>query len=329
MSALERVAVVGLGSIGRRHIRILRELRPDLHITGVRSAPGPTDERLSVQRTVFSLQEAIADGIQAAVIASPAPAHIAQAIELATAGCHLLIEKPLSPNLSGVDQLRQQVHDNQLTALVGYVLRHDEAAQQFNSMLEEGASGNVLSVFIECGSYLPDWRPERDYRDTVSARQALGGGVLLELSHELDYASWCFGPFHDIQAKLQRSGSLELDVEDQAQLLLSNADSVPVTILLDFCRRTPTRRCVVQGQAGELTLDLLRHRVTMRGPEGVVFQKQFDADPDAKYRQQLRHFLDCVERSTAPRVTIDDAAAVVRIVDAARRANSAGASVRL
>mgnify|MGYP001280246073 CR=1 FL=1 len=104
MNNLSHIAIVGLGSIGRRHLRLFRELRPELEITLVRSGIGQSwPEESLAQRKVFSISEAINAGAQAAIISSPSPYHIEQSLEFASSGVHLLIEKPLSHNIQNVN----------------------------------------------------------------------------------------------------------------------------------------------------------------------------------------------------------------------------------
>ena len=175
LNRIQHIAVVGLGSIGRRHVRNLKRLRPELEITLVRSGQGPVwpEEQLA-ERIVKTSAEAIAVGAQAAIISSPAPFHVPQAQEWLKEGRPLLIEKPLSYDTTGITDLKALAEAQNIPVLVGYVLRYDLAAQHFYHWLKSKEIGELLHVCIECGSYLPDWRPEQDYRKSASASMALG-----------------------------------------------------------------------------------------------------------------------------------------------------------
>ncbi|SVD28025.1 uncharacterized protein METZ01_LOCUS380879, partial [marine metagenome] len=131
------------------------------------------------KKTVYSINDAIQVGIQAAIISSPSTLHMEQSLELAKNGIHLLIEKPLSHTFERVDRLLKLVTENKVVAVVGYVLRYDLGAIKFKDWLSNKLTGIILHARIECGSYLPDWRQDQDYRKTVSASQELGGGILL------------------------------------------------------------------------------------------------------------------------------------------------------
>ena len=316
---IERIALVGLGSIGRRHLRLLNQLRPDLDVILVRSGQGSRwpEEALAIG-SVNTIGEALALNIDAAIISSPAPYHVNQAIKLLEAGIPLLIEKPLSNNLDKTSLLKALAENTGVPVLVGYVLRYSLALQQFHKMLLGNAVGRVVGVSVDCGSYLPDWRPGQDYRTTASARPELGGGVLLELSHELDYANWLFGPFKSVDASIVSSGTLDIQVDDTADLELISEDGVKVIIHLDFVRRQPIRQCVIRGSNGNLTWNGINNRITLDHEIGETKSWGFNGERDDIFRAQLKHFFDCVENHELPKVKITDGIAALEIIEAAK-----------
>jgi predicted dehydrogenase len=327
---IQHIAIVGLGSIGRRHLRLIRALRPELEITLVRSGIGQFwPEESLAQRKVDSISEAIKAGVQAAIISSPSSFHIHQALEFVHSGVHLLIEKPLSHDLQNVSELLSLASEQSIIVLVGYVLRYDPAARFFKEQLQRRIIGTILHASIECGSYLPDWRPEQDYRQSVSAQKELGGGVLLELSHEIDYAYWFFGEIQEVQAYLHFSNTLDISVEDMAQLLLFSQDSVPIQMHLDFYRRHPKRCCVVHGTEGELVWDAIAGEVLYRPATGKSETTSFSSERDHMYREQLHHLMVCLENEESPIVSLNDGMKVLNIIEAARHSHSTGGKVVL
>lgn len=327
---VQHIAIIGLGSIGRRHLHNLRAIRPEIDVTLVRSGYGKNwPEQTLASQVVNSVEQAVNAGIQAAVISSPATKHVKQAKVLAEFGVHLLVEKPLSHTMDHIDELLRTVQRTGIIGLTGYALRYDPAIQKFKEMLEGSRIGQLLHARVECGSYLPDWRPEEDYRQTVSASLERGGGVLLELSHELDYIRWFFGEISTIQAYLHNSGTLHIDVEESADLIFTSNKGLPVSVHLDFNRRHPTRCCTVQGTEGELTWDAINKLVTWRPAGGEPQVKSFDFERDFIYREQLKHFLACIENGSPPAVTLEDGSEVVRLVDAARQSHETGNRVAL
>ena len=324
------LAIVGLGSIGRRHLRLISEIRPDIKIIVVRSGHGSAcDEEKMAVKITDSIGDAIKEGIQAAIISSPATLHLKQSLELAKNGIHLLIEKPISHTSDRVKELLKIVNENRITTMVGYVLRYDLGAIKFKNWLDNKIKGKILHARIECGSYLPDWRPDQDYRKTVSALSELGGGVLLELSHEVDYLYWFFGKPKDVQAQIRNSGTLDINVEDQVDLLMTSEQGYCISVQIDFNRRHVERKCKVLTTEGELIWDAVKQNVTWKGVNKEQFKYEYNNERNSIYRKQLEVFFDCIENDNDPIVTVKDGINVISLIDAVRNASEKGIKVSL
>jgi len=286
---------------------------------------------LGVDHCVTRLEEALQFFPQAAVIANPASHHPAVALPLARAGVHLLVEKPISSTSHGVSELIAVCEAQGTTLMTGYNLRFLPSLERFRELLEERRIGRVLSVRAETGQFLPSWRRGSDYRQAVSAQAALGGGVLLELSHEIDYLRWLFGEVEWVSAIQRKQSDLEIDVEDTAHLVLgfaSEAGEVPVvaSLNLDFIRHDTTRRCTVIGESGSLRWDALAGTVEIFGRGGHAWQSLFaiEQQEDDSYRAEWRHFLACMTDGGSPLVSGRDGLAVLRVIEAARHSSTTG-----
>jgi predicted dehydrogenase len=263
---------------------------------------------------------------QAAVVANPAALHLDIARSLADIKCDLLIEKPLAAESENVGAFLAAVRSNDLICQIGYNLRFNRSLNFFRNTIKKGVIGNLLSVRCEVGQYLPDWRPATDYRTSVSARKELGGGVLLELSHEIDYLSWIFGKIKSVSAWVGHLSDLQVNVEDCAHLALQfdreNSD-IPLIghLSLDFIRRDQTRECVAIGSASTLrwngiTGDVQFYRATERKWETLY--SHVDSGDDT-YQAQWDHFLNCVRARSIPMIDGVAGYAVVQAIEAARR----------
>lgn len=331
----KRVLIVGLGSIGKRHLRLARELLPNADIRVLRHKECASIPEYA-NGCFSNLEQTIDFAPQLAVIASPATFHMSVAQPLAQAGVHLFIEKPLAASLDGVSQLLATCLEQGTVLLTGYNLRFLPSLQRFRDLLNEKVIGRVLSVRCEIGQYLPSWRADADYRQGVSARQELGGGALLELSHEIDYLRWIFGEVDSVNARIGRQSSLEIDVEDTAHLILGFApkeDSYLLigTLNMDFVRHDTTRLCTAIGENGSLRWN---------GLTGVV--EQFEAGAkewrelfrhqhqrDDSYLAEWRHFLVCVNEQKTPLISGEDGLRVLKIIEAARTASQTGSQVQV
>jgi len=329
-SLIDRILIVGIGSIGKRHLRLARELLPNADIRILRHQA--TSEVPEYSNGCFSsIEDSIAFAPQIAVIASPAPFHIPTAQALAEVGVHLLIEKPLSASLNGVMQLLETCQKQSTVLLTGYNLRFLSSLQRFRKLLGESVIGKVLSVRCEIGQYLPSWRPDKDYRQGVSARRELGGGALLELSHELDYLSWIFGEVEWVKATLSHQSSLEIDVEDTAYLTLgfvekTDGHQLIGTVNLDFIRHDTTRLCTIIGEKGSLRWNGLTGEVSLYEVGAKQWRELFSQphQRDDSYLAEWQNFVACVTEHKTPLVTGEDGLKVLQIIEAARHSAKSG-----
>ena len=329
-----RILVIGSGSIARRHLGNLRLLKPSAEVTVLRRRRSSvdTDATFNGCRIVHSLEDALAEQPVAALVASPSSLHMQTAVPMARAGIHLFVEKPIAADMSGVDELIQICDQRQLTLMVGYFLRFRESMCVFRDAIHRGDVGRPLSLRSEVGMHLPDWRPGVDYRESCSARQELGGGALLELSHEIDCAQWIVDDFVYVSAHVDRLGDLEIDVDDTAELLVRFKSGVTGSIHLDMLQRSPTRTCRVIGTEGTIEWDFITDTVRRYGAdedEWRTLHQQSDCDRNQSYVNELQHFLECVETGRQPLATGEDGRKALQVVQAARESSRAGTRVDL
>lgn len=321
---INKVLVVGYGSIGKRHLRIARLLLPKADIRVLtRIKPDTLEQGVSGYFT--DMQKAVEFKPDIAVIANPASFHIQSAIPLARSGAHLLIEKPLASHWADMDEFRRVRDSTGITVLTGYNLRHLASLNFFRDSIQQGLAGDFFSVRCEVGQYLPGWRPQADYRQSVSAHKALGGGVLLELSHELDYLTWLFGDAVWINAWLGQLSHLEIDVEDTAHITLGfetagDSKQIVAMVNMDFMRHDSTRSCVVIGEQGTLKWDGIEHSVEFfaHGAETWRLLYRNRPDRDESYLNEWRYFIGCVLNKKQAKPSFEDGQKILRLVDAAR-----------
>lgn len=325
---IKRVLIVGHGSIGKRHLKIVRSSLPNADIRIFRhqldsEVPKLADGCFSTIEEVFDFSPEVS------ILANPAPFHIPIAKLLAERGCHLLIEKPLSENPYAVPALIAIANAKGIILQIGYNLRFMPSLIAFRDFVQRKLIGQVLSVRCEIGQYLPSWRPGSDYRHAVSSRSELGGGVLLELSHELDYLRWIFGEVMWVNAWTGHQSSLDIDVEDTAHLILGHngrkSGEAPVTSLnMDFIRHDASRTCIAIGEMGSLRWQAETGKVEYLEAGSDIWTTVFEhvGERDDTYIAQWEHFVDSLNKKQMPLVTAEDGLAALKIVAAARKSAS-------
>jgi len=322
--------VVGYGSIGKRHVKNIREMYPDAVVSVLRHQDSLSEEIMceaGISNCFTSLKSATDSKPLLAIIASPATKHIDTAISMAECGIHLLIEKPLSADLSSVDILINICHKRGVCLMVGYNLRFLPSLQKFRMLLQGKVVGEIFSVRAEVGQNLQSWRPSLDYKESVSAKHALGGGVLLELSHEIDYLLWLFQSITAVTGIAVNVSNMEIDVEDCAHLILQfqplNNKEMYGTLSMDFVRLDPVRSCLVVGEKGSLRWDCLRGIVEQFQPEENRWNQVYNENEEVadSYKSELSHFVDCIQEKKAPSIGGEDGRRVLTVIDAIRRSS--------
>jgi len=335
---VERILLVGYGSIGKRHLRVARRLLPHADIRVLRRSFCDSVPEYS-NGCFFNLGDALRFLPQLAVVASPAPFHMDTAVPLAEAGAHLLVEKPLSISAQSIPGLIELCERNSLVLMTGYNLRFLPSLMCFRELIQaRHLTGRVLSVRCETGQYLPSWRPGTDYRQGVSARKELGGGALLELSHEIDYLRWIFGEIDWVKASLLRQSDLEIDVEDTVHLMLGfqgggEGRGLVACLNMDLVRHDTTRTCVAIGTEGSLRWNGLTGNVDFYGGSAGAWQSVFSHphQRDDSYLAEWRHLLGMIEKRAerVPLVSGQDGLRALQVVEAARRAAATGSTERV
>jgi len=325
---IKRVLVVGFGSIAKRHIRIIKKLLPKSEIAVLRKSNLPCSEAEINSKNCFSnFEQALKFNPDIAIIASPASNHLEAVKILSTHKVNLFIEKPLAENKINAKQIFELCNVNRINAFLGYNLRFHDSIIEFNNLIKSGITGNIYSVESRVGQYLPDWRPGNDYKKSVSSSKLLGGGVLRELSHEIDYLSWIFGPFDWVSGNLGKVSSLKIDVEDNAKVVFgynSSYSNLPTIYLgLDFLRQDTKRECEVIGSLGTLIWNGVDHSVKFFSKGKKKWKVLFKSNPDTdySYEKELNYFINQLLQGKSDLSSISSGLKIVSLVESIEKSN--------
>lgn len=337
-----RILVIGCGSIGYRHMRLLQQMGID--VGGYDSNPNIRKQLTQNGMTVYAnMDDAWDYDPDGVIIATPNHMHVESVeeclLQFKQRGYHtikaLLIEKPLARDVAAAQDLQRALDLDryleglgQVPALVGYCLRFHSGLRRIKTLLENNTIGKVRHAFIHFGSYLPGWRPGTDYRQNYAALREQGGGILLDASHELDYALWLFGRPISVSCTMQNSGALEIETEDIADLIVTFESGAQANIHLDYLRQDYGRGCTIIGDDDTLELNVGPNSWGIAQKQANIYDGQA-SDRDDMYRAELVHFLQCINGDATPLVTIDDGEAVLRLVEAAKQSAAQGRVIML
>jgi predicted dehydrogenase len=236
---------------------------------------------------------------------------------------NILIEKPISSKYRDIRYWNLDTLKNRKIQ-VGYNLRFLPSLIKFRKIIKDGVVGAPLSVRAEVGQYLPDWRKSVDYRASVSARRELGGGVLFELSHEIDYLTWMFGRAVWVSAWTGKKSNLEINVEDTCFLTMchscmENGTEIITQLNLDMVRKDRKRTCTVIGETGTIIWDGISGEIKLFSKDKwhLIYSKPELVDNT--YVDQLRNFMKKDLKQFEFQEKLNDAMMVLKTIVAAKR----------
>ena len=304
--------ICGMGSIGLRHLRNLKFLgHKDIIIysSGKSIMPGVKEEMegLSIYN---SLSEALLQKPDVCMITNPTSMHTDFALEAANAGCHLYIEKPLSHNLENLDGLQKLVDQNNLISFITYQFRFNPQINMIKKCFENNKEqyGNPLYATTEWSEYLPDWHPWEDYKQGYSARADLGGGVLLTQIHPLNYLHYLFGDMLEVKINKIATKTLDIPVDDIADLLISFENGMSGHVHIDFLQKPRVHTMKIITSLGRFEWDYHDNTLIFIESNGntTVFENE-NFERNNMFIEMLREFIFCVETKKRTRFNLDEA----------------------
>ena len=310
------IAVIGLGNIARRHRQNLKLLFPTAKIIALSASARIVDEPIEFADLQLSNIEMLIDNKpELVIVASPSPYHETHASMLIQHHIPVLIEKPLASEPESAHRLLalSQTHSGQV--MVGYCLRYLSSAIEMKRLLSDDLIGAIYNCQASVGQYLPDWRPNKHYTHSVSANKSLGGGALLELSHELDYLHWLLGPLDLSYAQLRVTKELGLDVEEIADLILTNRKGCVCSLHMDFIQKQAQRECTFIGSKGRLHWDLLANTITLHCHTGTqLLYSAPEWDKNKMYINMVTDFINNIQRGECTATSLEDASQTVSLI---------------
>jgi predicted dehydrogenase len=327
-----KILIAGLGSIGRRHLHNLAALgETDILLYRTHQSTLPDDD-LKDYPVETDLKSCLDQKPDAVIIANPTALHLDVAIPAAEAGCHMLLEKPISHTLDRVPDLVHAVFNSGSRVMVGFQFRFHPTLQHALRLIRNGTIGTPISVRAQWGEYLPDWHPWENYAQGYAARADLGGGVVLTLCHPLDYLRWIFGDVESLWAFTSSRSGLELTVEDSAEIGLRFASGVIGSVHLDYNQRPTEHTVEVIGTAGTLRWDNSNGALSVyRAAEKSwqTYQTLAGFERNLLFMEEMKSFLSMVENGTTPACTLEDGVKALQLTQAVLQSAKTGDMVRL
>ena len=295
--------MVGAGSIGRRHIKNLNFLGyGDIDVVDIDNENlNFVKTNLETKNTFINLKDALNKDYDVGFILTPPIYHIAMALELAKKEMDLFIEKPLSHSLKNVNELIRLKEKNNIVIMVGYNQRFNVGLRKLKNYRDKRI-GEIYYIRAEVGQYLPDWRRWQDYRKSYTANRDLGGGIILDGSHEIDYVMWLANSkVSDIKATYCKVSDLEVNAEDMAEAVLRFENGIIGSIHLNMVERGYNRYCKVIGEKGNIKW-IFKDNI-LEFYDGIYKKltvEKYECDSNDSYLEELKHFFSCIKNRSEP-----------------------------
>lgn len=300
------ILIVGLGSIARKHIAALHSLQYNFNIYALRSK-----SNAEIEKDVVNIYNLDDSGVlfDFAIISNPTHLHYQFIEKCARRGIPLFIEKPAVHTLENINELIDIIEDKQLATYVACNLRFHPCITFLKNKIDtERLRINELNVY--CGSYLPDWRPETNFREIYSANASMGGGVHLDLFHELDYTTWLFGFPNKCNSVLRKVSSLNIDAYDYANYSLQY-NTFTSNIILNYYRRKPKREIEIVLEDDTWRIDLIKNEIKNDADEYLF--KGVDFNAKDTYLLQLDYFIGCLKSNQVPMNSFKESIRILKI----------------
>ncbi len=322
--------IAGFGSIGRRHFRNLVKLgQRDIIFYRTHQSTLP-DEELEGYSIESDLKAALSHHPDAVIVANPTASHLDVAIPAAEMGCHMLIEKPISHSMERIDKLERIIRQGSAKVLVGFQFRYHPGLLQIKDWIKQSVIGDVYFVRAHWGEYLPDWHPWEDFQESYSAKRDLGGGVLLTLSHPIDYLRWIFGEMVTVSSVLGEQNVLGIEVEELADVVIRFQSGILCELHLNYLQRPPAHFLEIYGSEGTISWNsisgmLKLYRVDDQSWETHPLPRTFERND--LFLAEMRHFIQIVSGNQAPMCSLEDGIQIQKIITAFYKSAEVGKKI--
>jgi predicted dehydrogenase len=302
-----KIVFFGLGSIGVRHLNIIKSSH-DHEVYAFRTNRGQEKNNQNIEE-IFSWAEFDNISPDVVFITNPTSMHVSTAIKCAQRNCHMFIEKPIDSSVDGLDTLLELVKERKLSTYVGYNLRFHPIIEYLR---DKAIHEDLIHLNIISSSYLPNWRKGQDHKKSYSSISALGGGVILDLSHEIDYASYLAGPIKSVRGQYGRLSDITVDSEDYAELLLESKSGIMINIAITFASHFRQRKVIADFMDKTISCDLEQGSIDTYVSESKVKSRNIEVNYDDIYAKQLDYFFS--NMGTEMMNNIDDASSLFKMM---------------
>lgn len=334
-----KILMIGLGSIGQRHLRNLSKYFGNdveflaYRVRGLQRTFSDTmqirenvilEEEYSI-KTFYDLDEALLQKPDIAYITNITSQHIPCAIKALEAGCDIFLEKPISDSMEGIHDLLKVKEKYNKIIFIGFQNRYHPVIKRLRELVQSNRFGKIISVQVEVGERLTTMHTYENYAETYMARKDQGGGVVINQQiHELDYIQWIFGKPESVFAICGTNSNLQIDVEDYCDSIFwidGEYGNFPVYCHADFFQYPPSRKCKVIFENGWVTGDLISATLEYTQNDQVKKERFLDFTRNQMFIDEMEDFISCVETRNQDFLTLEEGIVSMKMALAAKQSS--------
>lgn len=300
-----KIGVIGFGSIGKRHCENLKLLGYN-NVTLLRTKNKGNQLGLEEE---YDEEKFIKTPYDFIILSNPSSLHTKYLEKLIISQHNLLVEKPIGASEEDLIKLGAMIRDYKGKGMIAYNLRFHPCVKKVKAMLKKNALGKIYYAYFYVGQYLPDWRSDIDYRESYSAKKELGGGVILDLIHEIDLSEYFFGKIgNNFHAIVDKVSKFEINCEDIANIHYKSELGIVISIHLDYLRRGYARYFEIVCERATVHCDLYKAKITITGNENIILNS-FDFNNfnrNQMYLSMLQYYIECIKKNKKPFPSIEN-----------------------
>ena len=319
--------IVGCGSIGQRHIDNLISLgQKNIKIYDTDCVLA---KKISKKFNVIRLETLEFKNVNCTLICTPPNTHVNIAKKALSESSHVFIEKPLDNSLRGINNILKIAKKKSLNIFVGYVFRFDHGLQKIEKLLEQNIIGKIVSFDAYEGWYLPNWRSWQDHTKSYTGSKKLGGGIILDGSHELNYALWLIGEIKQVFSYFNSVPSLKVKAEGIAEILLISKSNSIGRIHLDFVNPKYNRHFEILGEKGSIRWNFTTKKIEIQKVGSTKFKTiKYGVDNNQMYIDEMKYVISCIlEKKKNNLITFNYAKRTLEISLAIKKSGNTGRAV--
>lgn len=325
-----KILVVGYGSIGKRHAQNVFSLGHDVVL--LRHSKSQINKEGFKEYYSFEDLLKTEKKINGAIICSPTTKHLEDVKMLVRHNIPFLLEKPPAIDLRSTLKMKRLLQKNRFDHYdIAFNLRYYPALQFIKKFLPN--IGRIYFARVWAGYYLPHWRRDIDYRQTTSAKKDLGGGVHIELVHEIDYILWFLGMPEKVFGYINKISDLEISSEDICSAIFQYKNGSIVELHLDYLTHKRLRGCQIIAEKGTLDWDFNMGEIVFYEKNNDIGKVLLNIDSkynfNDTYPKELKHFIEIIEGKSGSKINIDMAVDIMKVLEAIKISSKKGKWITL